>query len=920
MSHALRLRFAALLLLLLPVTTTFGAGPDPFDQFELPDAWEARFWDDADTKALLKLDPKALGGLVPTQAGLRFCRCPSCDADETADPLIWSATKPKSLTCSRCGQTFPNDKIPAKKDGKIPEETIDVLPGTTHHYPYHLVPAESQLYEDERLYLDAKRDYETREALAKAALYAAVRFHERKPTIDQAKPELARFAALLILRFAEVYPAYATHFDQPGQPKFLQPGDLAPPYRRGYRTAKWEWTASLDVPLNLVTAYALIRDEPVWDEVGRLLDNPNPKRTIEHGFFRASAEFVKLQPDEFDEMSLQAYRGLFAVGRLLEDETLLADARNRLTRFAERGFFHDGYWRQGNPSAHRRVVQQLDGWIERLARGAPDPAEFVGLGAARRANQVASRSRLPMIDLIHGAAAATLTNPQPPEILQASWPSSNAPASVRKAALFGGVGLARLSVGSDKAGLDIEIRGMSNLGAPHFQRQALRVSVGGRTVLDDLDDQPATRDGWDLATPSHNTVVVDGLNQRETPLAAREPAEGGEFLYFAADPDFQVVALDDPRAYPRSTTRYRQVVIAASGKTSSYGVSVFQVHGGLQHDQVFHGPTGGTVRWKTSTPMKPGSESLLPRGLSYIPNTHADDGRWFVQAFGEFRRVLEARAVEPMTATLDQPGRPGIRLHVLGNLPLTVFSALTPDPSRFSSPTAAEADAEANEGRASLILRRQSPNGATLNTTFVTVFDPLGAGPSLKRVGRVASTPDTVVLYVETLEGVEHLVINLRPGTLQTARLTDGRLLTTDGLAVRVGSTGLHLAGGTQARCERLEVGLDRLTGSVLAVGRTQAEGTQGWFEVDGPENRFAGIAGRSLLIRHGDGPIHGWTIHAVQVVQLNRVRVYVKEEPGFVIDAQSGSALYYQFPRSVLSGPHRYSISRMRRTEADSR
>ena len=58
----------------------------------------------------------------------------------------------------------------------------------------------------------------------------------------------------------------------------------------------------------------------------------------------------------------------------------------------------------------------------------------------------------------------------------------------------------------------------------------------------------------ELATASHNTVVVDGLNQRETPLMAGKPAAGSDFLFFAADPDFQVVSADDRRAYPQSAS------------------------------------------------------------------------------------------------------------------------------------------------------------------------------------------------------------------------------------------------------------------------------------------------------------------------------------------------------------------------------
>jgi hypothetical protein len=53
---------------------------DPFQSFELPDEWEATFWDTPGVKAFFELDSKALAARVPEQAGLRHCRCPQCDA------------------------------------------------------------------------------------------------------------------------------------------------------------------------------------------------------------------------------------------------------------------------------------------------------------------------------------------------------------------------------------------------------------------------------------------------------------------------------------------------------------------------------------------------------------------------------------------------------------------------------------------------------------------------------------------------------------------------------------------------------------------------------------------------------------------------------------------------------------------------
>ena len=130
--------------------------------------------------------------------------------------------------------------------------------------------------------------------------------------------------------------------------------------------------------------------------------------------------------------------------------------------------------------------------------------------------------------------------------------------------------------------------------------------------------------------------MVDGLNQRESLARAVEPAMGGRFLFFAADPDFQVVTLDDPNAYPQSTTRYRQTMIVASRGQARYAVGVFEVHGGLQHDQIFHGPAGSTAAWQLPTPLTPGTTSLLPPSIVYVPTAQAEEGRWFVQSYGEF--------------------------------------------------------------------------------------------------------------------------------------------------------------------------------------------------------------------------------------------------------------------------------------------
>jgi hypothetical protein len=244
-------------------------------------------------------------------------------------------------------------------------------------------------------------------------------------------------------------------------------------------------------------------------------------------------------------------------------------------------------------------------------------------------------------------------------------------------------------------------------------------------------------------------------------------------------------------------------------------------------------------------------------------------------------------------------------------MPMTAYAALSVDPTVG---TAGGAEAPA---RAGLILRRRSETGATLKTTFVTVFEPLGTSvPPLVRVGRVASAPaEAVVLYLETGDGNEHLVINLAPGKTQNVKLADGRALRSDGLAVRVTPRDVMLAGGSSVETGRRRTRHAPVVGEVVAVSRGRSEAGRGWFLTDRAVPDPDALVGRTLLIRHGDGTTHGWTLTRVEnLPDGNSARLHVHEEPGFLLDRASGAARYYQFPRTVAPGPHAFSVSRISR------
>jgi hypothetical protein len=171
-----------------------------------------------------------------------------------------------------------------------------------------------------------------------------------------------------------------------------------------------------------------------------------------------------------------------------------------------------------------------------------------------------------------------------------------------------------------------------------------------------------------------------------------------------------------------------------------------------------------------------------------------------------------------------------------------------------------------------------------------------------------------VVLLLETAGGIEHLVVNFTPGTPQTVRLSGGEPLRTDGLAVRETPAGLVLAGGTFAQTSGRAVRQSRARGTIRGAFRAAEGGGRGWFQADAPLPEPETLAGRALLIQHGDGTSRGWTLVGVENTPDGRARLAVREEPGFQVDPQSREAVYYQFPGTRLEGPHRFRVSKIAR------
>lgn len=871
-------------------------GADPFLGFTLPDAWEERFWAGEGMKALLAMEPEAVAKLVPVQSGLWYCRCPACGAPEGDEPMTWTAAKPEVITCRACAASFPSDAYPAKVPPApglppaVPEEVVEVVPRVFHRYAYHAVEPEKQRVPDERVYLAAKRDALARVFLSKAALYAAVRYHEQAASTRD-----ARLAAVILVRFAQVYPRYAAHVDAPGSAKVLHPATLGPPFRPGFLTARWESLACHEVPVDLAIAYAMLRGDGAIDEAGRLLGEANPRRAIEDNLFRASAEFLRAQPNEASEAGLIACRGLLVAGRLLNDQTLVSEAAAQLDGLAEAGFHHDGMWRVSSTAAQQRVVALVDGWIRPLLAGANGAPVATG---HRSDGGSAGSGMLAMADLARAAVGLPLEAQRDRDVRTVAFPAVQAGEVGDGPVLLGGAGMARLRVGSGDERLAIDLLGMAQVEPESEGRLAFELSVGGRRVLGGPETASVELAGWRRASACRNLVLVDGLNQRETVAQLRQPAPASDVRFHAADEHLQVVCFEDRAAYPQSTTLYRHTIVALGGEEYSYAVSLFEVEGGRQHDQMFHAAEGQGAMWRPGVAVEAGPTSLLPMSLARVAGSRVEDGRWFVQALGEIGRLHSAVIDGPAQAVLFDGRGPGVRLHLMGDMPAALVVGEGPGVG-------------AAHGASALVLRRRSDEAGDLKTRFVTVLEPVvpGCAPSLRRVGRLESPEGSVVLALETARGSETIVINTRPYEGRTLTLADRGELRTDALVVHVNDRLIEQAGGSYAELSQARVTVPEHWGTLVSAGREAAARSRGWFQTAGPLEVGDAAVGRTLVVRHGDGSSRGWTIERITSGPEASAHIAVREEPGFTIDPVSGDAVYYQYPRVRVPGPHRFRI-----------
>ena len=635
----------------------------------------------AATKFARELDDDELRKLVPLQSGLHFVGCANCRSGRQEEQLDWSPEHPAEIFCRYCRHRYPSAKYPM--DLAV---TVRNPRGEEQRYPYW---ADATGY---RYFFAARRDDLVRAYLATAAHDLALLYAAAGDTAHAAR------AALILTRFAEVFPGWCYHYDYPFRQKVINSGEVAHEnFLPNFRTARWTWWAYMDLPRELLQAYDWISSAGVLDAAARY--------RIETDLFRNAAEQVLGNREDFSNMSPTAWCSLVMLGRVIGEPRYVDEPKKRLAEFITSRFYYDGAWLEGTPSYHAQSIGGLKAVLDALGE------QESAFPALQQSRSTLMRMRLPDGRFV--------------PVHDTWWFDRRAPIERSEPYLLPALGHGCLGAGKSQ----LHLTWAGGYGHQHYDNLSVILFAQGRESLSDIGYTHTRYRAWAEATASHNTVVVDGTNQAPGSISA--PTDGSLRWFDCGNPLVQAMSADGTRAYSGKVSTYRRTMFFIdAGEERYYAVDVFEVEGGRVHDYFLHGDADAASSVNAALELKP-LPTLLPEGIEWKPPQNENDYRpfrapWY--AYGFLRNLRGCEAPADSAVPVDFGGlrvtlfaEPGSRL-ILGENP--------------SIRQAGEDDAKLDQfQRPCAILRHNAERG---RSTFVAVFEPHGGTPFLDAIDRAS--------------------------------------------------------------------------------------------------------------------------------------------------------------------------------------
>ncbi len=785
---------------------------------------------------LMRMTIKDVVAQVPTESGIFFIGCPNCHGGvEEARVLGWKPGMGLKVRCNYCGMVFPNKQFPNNR-----EKVIIAPSGTRQVYRY---------YEDStghQYYFEAHASYERWYWIRSLAEKLAQLWYV---TRDNAYGDRA---AAIAGRFAQVFPDYAVRFDYPNVPVQFFPADQKWPYEglTPYRGAKWNWWAYVDIPSDLANVYDILMSGYDWKRMNVIIGR-DTNEWIARDLLRLSYEFTTANPDDYSNMSPYVYTDMVRVGRILGSPGMVHKALKHLRDFFLKGFFADGWWREGSPSYHDQTINSLARVADALS-GYVDPVDWMG---ERFDNPDMIKQNSLFGKALQVSREVVFPNGRKIPINDTWSFDRGEKTDSAISRLWPALGNAAVGAGRGKDQIMLNVNWSGDYGHSHYDNGAIILYAAEQELLSDIGYTNSKYRGWATYTASHNTVVIDHKNQDAG--SEKKPVTGRLQFYDDKDPRVKVVDVDASPAYSMSDMYRRKLVMVHADEGHDYVVDRFDVKGGQVHDWFLHGMCEQEGVLETSVLLNRSVKTLVPEwGGNNLPKTEYDmelSGKRF-HSYVFLQDINAGAAMDLWTATWRYDSS-GLRSHI--------FSQPYTEAFRFRSSSvrpANEDDNKLDNYMRNGIMQRHSGG----SSTFLAVHEPFSNNPwiaSVKMEGEVM-----IVCY-----------------KLKGAAIED-RITLNNGDEITVSSSaGWKYQSGTPVSGEVKS--LDKKGGNwSLELDKQVPEVNYIRLDFSGGQTYYCPVAAT-----HGN-------------------RLELKDDPGFTLD-KDGKVRFYTFPHYQYDAPLRYTL-----------
>lgn len=768
-----------------------------------------------------------------------------------------------------------------------------------------------EYYTDEqgaRLYPTCLRDDEARKRWCWLA--------ESLAQLYQASGEYvcAHKAAVIVARFAEIYPSYPI-YGRPsnrGEFKFFSKA----PYPA--TSGKWGgwYPTDLGYTMVLAKAYDLIAPSGAVEALSKALGR-DLRQAIEIEFFLDHVRLI-MRYDQWHAVGNLAYwtfnlqpgkcRALIAIGRTIGYPDIIHHAYRNLRDILDTRFTVDGVYPE-SPSYHRTVVFSIDK-AAKLLDGYTDPPGFLDKQTGHRLTNVDAEAEFPLL----ARAWEFLQQSEFPDgtlmpVHETGYPRDfPGPLRARTTSrIFPAFGHAILGRGSGSNQMEAHLHFANCFNHSHDDTLNLILWASGEELLPDVGYTYTYR-GWSVSSLSHNLVVVNGstqLNQPRNPVTAPDTAVGGRILSWHPVQDgFGVVEATGTSRYPECSVYRRALLLVELDEEHAFVVDVFNVAGGNQHDWLVHGSCDRDQVLEFNHQVAPHADALAADGRIRIPMTTAeqqtrklytefDRHGQVSQYWANIRQVKTVQGPGPWQATFagTNKGDAKLRLHLLAPTDCAVYAGAAPSIRRTREHTP-----DVEKYMMPILTARRT--GDALTSRYVAVWEPFRGQPWLDYAMITSQTERGVVVTAGNRQASVTVIWQLdetdtiaAPGVQFTGRygcaVKRGKRRHVSLCEARtLGFDGSEFAGSASARLELVSAGSDA-NGDYMVVHGT-------------PESVLT--SGRWGILSHPEGSRRAVKLGVTQAEGM-AMRIYCPDGLGLVSEAAGAVWRETCFPRRTFEG-----------------